>query len=300
MPNTFHPMKRIVYLLIFLIGTGCFTQDMLAKKKKEQPATESVPQKLRINYRYWDCQVENERGLYGYPENSITGFMEAILKGYNIVECDVAFSKDNVPVLSRSPKIDLYTFQKGYIKDFTSAELYGMDFGVKKDKKFAGTPVTTLSDILRLCKRTNTIVEINCTDKERFPNDKYQIVYNMVKKYGMLGSTIFYDYAQNLETLLDIDQHILVTIKYDPVNNKLENELKVARRAEAAEFAIRSSLVSTKLINQIHQEGFMVKIWSVNNFADMKRFVFMGADRIISQKLGPKFDYIIEKDPPIE
>lgn len=293
-------MKKIIYLLIFLIGTSCCTQDILAKKKKEQPVTETAPQKLRINYRYWDCQVENERGLYGYPENSLPGFMEAILKGYNIVECDVAFSKDNIPVLSRSPKIDLYTLNKGYIKDFTVAELYGMDFGVKKDKKFEGTTVTTLSDILRLCKRTNTIVEINCTDKERFPNENYQIVYNMVKKYGMLGSTIFFDYAQNLETLLDIDPHLLVTIQYDPVNNTLEKELEVARRAEAAEFAIRSSFVSQKLINQIHQEGFMVKLWTVNNFTDMKKFVYMGADRIISQKLGPKFDYIIEKDPPIE
>lgn len=293
-------MKRIAYLLILFVGIGIYPTDMSAKKEKKQAESSSSKSCLHINYRYWDCQVENERGLDGFPENTATAFLEAILAGYNMVECDVAFSKDNIPVISYSPKIDRNTFGKGYIKDYTAASLFEMDFGIKKNKKFAGTKIALLSDILRICKRTNTILEINCTDKERFPNDKYEIVYKMVKKFGMLGSTIFYDKAANLETLLDIDPHVLVTISYDPVNSTLEKEFEVAKRAEAAEFAVRSTIVTQKLINQIHEEGFMVKIWTINNILDLKKFVFMGADRVISKKLGPKFDYTIEKDPPIE
>ena len=294
-------MKQIVFTgLIILCSALCLNTQAKKKKKEATTPTEVVTafNVQPINPRYWDKQVECHRGFKGFPENTLIGLEEAIMQGFQIVECDVAFSKDDVPILSHDPTIDRCSYGRGLTTDYTIQQLTQMDFGGKKDKKFAGTPITTLKEALMLCRRNNAVIELDCANKKRFPNSKYPIIYNLVKKCGMLNSTIFCDDAENLKTLLDIDPNVIVSISHCISIKDVEKGLEVAKRARFADFSIRNTLVTQPLVNYIHDNGFYVKIWTIDNSAEMKRFVNMGVDHIISNELGPRFDYqIIEVKP---
>ena len=66
-------------------------------------------------------------GHRGYPakfaENSLEGFRYAVNHGAEGVEFDVHLTKDGVPVVMHDEKIDHTSDGKGWIKDFTLAEL---------------------------------------------------------------------------------------------------------------------------------------------------------------------------------
>mgnify|MGYP002625143955 CR=1 FL=1 len=293
-------MKSILFFLL-IVSCSAFSLNTQAKKKKKIDSTVNnavVSQVKPINYRYWDKQIENHRGYNGFPENTLIGLEEAIMQGFQIVECDVAFSKDGVPILSHDPKIDRCSMAKGLTTDYTIQELSQIDFGYKTNPKYEGTSITTLREALMLCRRNNAIIELDCANKKRFPNDKYEAVYNLVKKCGMLESTIFCDDAENLKVLLDIDPNVIVSISHCISLKDVEKGLDIAKRARFADFSFRHTLITQPLIDYIHGQGFYVKIWTVDELNDMKRFVAMGVDHILSNKLNPKFDYrIIEIKP---
>jgi len=283
--------KTFIFCLITLFTVSAI--GIQGRKKKDITESNTPSTKFHINYRYWDKQVINNCGFKGFPENSFIGLEEAVMQGFQTVKCDVAFSKDDVPILSHSPRLERSTYKTGLTTDYTIRELIDFDFGIKTHEKFRGTHVTTLNQILLLCRRNNVMLEIDCSDKERFPNSRYQCLYNYVKKNGMLESTIFCDNAENLETLLDIDPNVIISI-HKCINKKdIDKALEVAKRAQAADFSIRKSLVSQTLIDYIHEKGFPIKVWNVDDLNDLKNFVKMGADRIVSKEYGPKFNYRI-------
>jgi|GEM_PF-3829385 len=283
--------KTLIFCLITLFAFSSL--DIQGRKKKNIAETTVPPANFHINYRYWDKQAINYCGIKGFPENSFIGFEEAVMQGFQTIKCDVAFTKDDVPILSHSPKLDRCTFNKGLTTDYFIRDLLEMDFGAKTNEKFRGTHVTTLSEVLMLCRRNNVMLEIDCTNKERFPNSRYQRVYDIVKKYGMLESTIFCDEAENLKTLLDIDQNVIISI-HKCINKKdIDKALEIAKKAQAADISLRKSLATQTLIDYIHKNGFPVKIWTVDNLDEIKSFVKMGVDRIVTTEYGPKFNYRI-------
>jgi len=59
----------------------------------------------------------------GYPENCIETFERATTFGPSIIETDIAMTKDSVLVLMHDDTLDRTTTGKGYVSDYTYAEL---------------------------------------------------------------------------------------------------------------------------------------------------------------------------------
>lgn len=101
------------------------------------------------------------------PEQSIESYDMAIEKGYNIILCDLRFTKDNVAVCFHDSSInriarksdgseivrledgeELTDDMKIFLQDYTYEQLCQYDYGIYKGEKYAGGKILTLKDML--------------------------------------------------------------------------------------------------------------------------------------------------------
>ncbi|AZA83644.1 glycerophosphodiester phosphodiesterase [Chryseobacterium lactis] len=117
------------------------------------------------------------------PENSIMAIKKAIEKGVNMVEIDLALTKDGVLILMHDKTIDRTTTGKGSPSDYTLEEikkLYLRDgLGVPTQMK-----VPTLAEVLDV---TNGKIFINL-DKAF---DYFDLVYPILKERKMFDQILF-------------------------------------------------------------------------------------------------------------
>ncbi|QDU46632.1 Glycerophosphoryl diester phosphodiesterase [Symmachiella dynata] len=85
-----------------------------------------------------------------HPENTLAAFREAIRLGAQMIEFDVALTKDGQLVLMHDPKLDRTTDGSGPVGDYTMAELKKLDAGSWKSAEFAGERIPTLDEALEV------------------------------------------------------------------------------------------------------------------------------------------------------
>ena len=67
----------------------------------------------------------------GYPENTLSGICLSKKRGLKVVEVDVEYTKDGVPVLLHDRTVDRTSNGTGHIRDLTLAQVRDLDFGCK-------------------------------------------------------------------------------------------------------------------------------------------------------------------------
>lgn len=87
------------------------------------------------------------------PENTIAGIEAGRRYGFRAIECDAMLAADGVPVLMHDSTLDRTTDGRGPVAARTSAELARLDAGRWRGPEFAGTPVPTLAEAIRHCRR---------------------------------------------------------------------------------------------------------------------------------------------------
>ncbi|MDY3547698.1 glycerophosphodiester phosphodiesterase family protein [Riemerella anatipestifer] len=137
------------------------------------------------------------------PENSIWAIRKAIEKGVDMVELDVALTKDSILILMHDKTIDRTTTGKGSPKDYTLAELknfYLRDgLGVKTQMK-----IPTLEEALN---ETHGKVLVNLDKGFNY----IHLIYPLLKKKNMLDQVLF----KGTETYKDFN------IKYGNIKSEI-------------------------------------------------------------------------------
>lgn len=85
-----------------------------------------------------------------HPENTIKAFREAIRLGAQMIEFDVALSRDGQLVLMHDSTVDRTTNGTGPVSQLTLEELKKLDAGTFKAKHFGGEQVPTLDEALAM------------------------------------------------------------------------------------------------------------------------------------------------------
>ena len=122
------------------------------------------------------------------PENTIPAFIMSKEKGFSYVECDVAFTSDDVPVLLHNPTIDSVSDGTGSIADMTYAEVLKYDFGSWKSENYKGTKIASLAEFLKVCKGLglHPYIELKAGTESQI-----KIVADMVAAHGLTGKVSY-------------------------------------------------------------------------------------------------------------
>lgn len=286
-------MKQLLLILFLLINSYSFSQ-----KKVE---------------------VHGHRGFRGlFPENTLIAFKEAIKAGADYIELDVIITKDSQVVVSHEPWFNPNTCTspegnaitkrtKNNLHKLTYSEIKKYDCGKRGNKKFPQQAKLEeykplLSEVIETMEaftKENNLppVKYNIEIKNnKFGDGKYHfdtkitsaLIYNVIKKYlpaGQPGS------INDRVMIQSFDVRSLKEIhKLNPefkigllVANFTSVKLNISKLGFTPySYNPNSKICKQKTIEQTHQLGCKVIVWTVNSEKEMKKFIDLGVDGIIT------------------
>ncbi|PQJ79111.1 glycerophosphodiester phosphodiesterase family protein [Polaribacter porphyrae] len=210
------------------------------------------------------------------PENSLASVQQAIDAKIDVVEIDVNTTKDGILVLMHDNSIDRTTNGKGWISDFTFAEL--QQLFLIKDGEITTHKIPTLNEVLSIAKGKIILnLDIKRVDVAK--------LYQQLKINKMQNEVFSYIWdKRKIEKILNIDSTYAVLPE---VSNKIEMEYYLKN-------------VTSKL-QHLNEKSFSSEnmTWAKNNGILTFMNILWKPDEEFIQNNTKKVDQIIALKPTI-
>lgn len=243
--------------------------------------------------------VQGHRGSRGTrPENTLSAFREALRVGADVLELDLAVTKDGVLVVSHDPRLeperclgpDGKPGAPVLIRALTLAEVKAYDCGSLPNPRFPrqvlqpGERVPTLAEVLAL----STAVQFNVETKvfpafpeaSPAPEDFAALVVREVREAKALGRVIVQSFdRRTLEAVKRLEPGLRTSMLTS------DNLVDFAALAKAGRFDVLSpdaQWVTKEDVAALHALKVQVAPWTVNDEAGWARALDMGVDAIIT------------------
>ena len=239
-------------------------------------------------------------GLMGYlPQSTLIAYEEAIRRGYHIVDANILFSKDKIPVICQEKNLEKISDGKGEISTKTLVELQKLDFGSKFDEKYKGEKILTFENLLELCKDNEVIIDLDLRqlDFKQYFNktDEYsKIIINLIEKHDMFDSILLND--NRAEVILKFqeiknDLSFSLSDMYNKNNiTKIKDQYKDSKR-------IIYNIGGTSFDEEAVKFGVSldkkIKAEKVNDITLVNKIQSWGVNYITTDKLHP---FLIKND----
>ncbi len=243
--------------------------------------------------------VHGHRGARAMrPENTIPAFQYAIAAGVDVLELDMAITKDNVVVVSHDPVLHPPVCSgpkpSANIHDLTLAEVREWDCGAVRNPNFPtqqtvpGTRIPTLDELFTFAEKSKVDFNIETKifpDKPLLspgPEKFVELVLAVIRKHKLEKRVILQSF--DFRTLL-VMKKLAPEIRRSAL---LENDDKrdfVQASKDAGDAPIVSphfSLVTPERVAAAHAAGLQVVPWTVNTPAQWEKLVAANVDAIIS------------------
>jgi glycerophosphoryl diester phosphodiesterase len=246
-------------------------------------------------------KVQGHRGARAVlPENTLPAFEYAIAQKVDVLELDLAVTKDDVLVVSHDPTMNevICTGPRPgvAIRTLTLAELRLYDCGSKKNPAFPkqkpvpGTRIPTLDEVLALAPRGN--FEFNIETKifqskpeltptpERF----VELVLSTIRKHKLEKRVVLQSFDfRTLHAMKKIAPEIRLSALY-PVSAGLPHKspVELAKESGATIVSPHYSTVTKPEVEAAHKAGLVVVPWTANKPEDWQKLMDAGVDEIIT------------------
>ena len=241
-------MKQIVFLVLFSILMSCTTQS-------DKPL------------------IIGHRGAMGYEtENTLASVEKAIELGVDMVEIDVFQISSGEIVVFHDERVDRLSNSAGNIKEYNI-------FDLKKLILDGGHRIPMLQDVL---KQINGRVALNIELKDtRIADNIHQIIKGYSAKPEWSESQFIVS-SFNWEELRKYREYnpegrIAVLTEGNPLE-----AIEIARDLKAEAINPHYSQVSAETVAKLHEAGFKVYTYTVNDPAEFQRLKAAGVDGVFS------------------
>jgi glycerophosphoryl diester phosphodiesterase len=222
------------------------------------------------------------------PENTLAAFDHGLALGAEGLEFDVHLSRDGVVVVHHDLTLERTTNGHGPVAGLTADELGRLDAGVHFPG-FAGAVggVPALRDVLRRYPKAAIIIELKLNEPElaRRTIDEIRAADAVDRvALGSFGTRVLRAaraYEPRIRTGSSREETRLFLYRSWcrwPVRHPRYQEFQVP------EMAGSTRVVSPRFVRYAHEAGCAVKIWTVDEEADMRRLLSWGVDAIISDR----------------
>lgn len=209
------------------------------------------------------------------PENTLPAFESAIASKADYAELDVQQTKDGVIVVMHDSNLKRTTGVNKNIWEVTYEELCELDAGSWFSKKFVGTKIPTLEEVLELCKGEIKLnIELKPTGHEvDFEKSVVDIIYeNDFERDCVIASMKYSTLEKVKQYAPDLTCVYVTTVAYGSMQT-----------LECADiFSIESTFATSSMVNRLHEQGKQVYAWTVNNEDSIQSMIDVGVDNIIT------------------
>ncbi len=210
-----------------------------------------------------------------YPENSMPAFKGAIDRGADFIELDVQQTADGEIVVMHDSNLKRITGVDKNIWEVTYDEIKDLDSGSWFSEEFSDVRIPKLEEVIKLCRgRIRLNIELKPTGYE---TNLEEAVTDIIQENHFVRDCVVsskkYEALEAVKALdPDIETAYIASVTYGNLSE-----------LEAADgFSIESMLVTSRLVNHIHQQGKEVYVWTVNKEESVTRMLELGVDNIIT------------------
>jgi glycerophosphoryl diester phosphodiesterase len=158
------------------------------------------------------------------PSETLAAYKNVVEHGYNILDIDITFTKDNIPVCCHNVDLSTFTNGIGNIPDLTYAEVKGFYVNTPISGEYTNEPIPKFEDIVKYAKQTGKKLVIET--KNLFGDEflQLEIIYNILSKHNMIDNVVDINSfeltrLQYMRTLMPDTYMYLVNA--DPVNSPI-------------------------------------------------------------------------------
>jgi glycerophosphoryl diester phosphodiesterase len=247
-------------------------------------------------------EVHGHRGARSLrPENTLPAFQYAIEQGVDVLEMDMAVTKDDIVVISHDPVLP--AFCEGpdgatrVIRQLTFAELQRFDCGSKTVAEFPqqravpGTRMPSLDQVFAATKSAKVRYNI----ETKIFKDKPELTPTPERFVELFLATVKKHQLESRVILQSFDPRTLVAMaKLDPKIERsmltptsaldaLKNWVEACREGGNAKIISPHHMTVTKgRVEEAHQAGLTVVPWTANEASQWQKLVDAGVDAIIT------------------
>ncbi len=281
------PMRILIGIVIVLVLVGV-TLTLTSRRAKS--SSYYTPEMVRP-------LVVAHQGVDGiYPGNTLYAFQKAAAMGVDVIETDLRQTQDGVLVISHDEAVQRISNGSGRIPDLTFAELKKLDAGYNwssdggKTFPFRGKGITytSLEEVFQALPEMHFNIDMKQT------NPPIEAAFcNLIRQYHMeqkvLAASFSHDNNVKFRKLCPE-----VTTSGDQTETTQFVFLNFAGLGrwyspEFAAFQVPISqsnipVVTQSFIDAAHERNVRVDVWTIDDPAEMRRLIQMGADSIITDR----------------
>ena len=242
-------------------------------------------------------QVHGHRGARAMrPENTIPAFQYAIATGADVLELDMAVTKDNVIVVSHDPVLHPPVCKgpadSAIIRQLTLEQVREWDCGAVRNPRFPkqqaipGTRIPTLDEVFALASSGSIEFNIETKsfpDHSEFtppPDEFARLVLDVIRKHKVERRVIVQSFDfRPLHAMKKIAPEIRLAALTE---NDKRDFAAIAAEAGTQIISPYYGLVTNEKVKQAHDAGLLVVPWTANDPATWDRLIDAGVDAIIS------------------
>ncbi len=242
--------------------------------------------------------VHGHRGARALrPENTLPAFEYAIAAGVDVLEMDLAVTRDNILVVSHDAEMNP-KFCQGpagaprVIRQMTLEQLKQWDCGAKQNPDYprqqpvAGTRVPTLDQVLALAPRGkfhfNIETKIFRANPELTPppEEFARLLAQAITRHNLTERVIVQSFDfRTLHAMKAILPAVRLAALYEGAPKDF---VQIAREGGAGIVSPQFKLVTPEQVKAAHAAGLQVVPWTANTPGDWDRLIAAQVDAIIS------------------
>ena len=230
------------------------------------------------------------------PENTIPAFEYAISVGVDVLELDMAVTKDNVLVVSHDPvlrpPVCTGPSQSAVIHELTLAEVKQWDCGAVRNPAFAkqqtvpGTRIPTLDEVFALARRGKFEFNIETKsfpDKPQYtpaPDEFARQVVLAIREHKVESRVIVQSFDfRTLVAMKKLAPEVRRSALMEPSDTR---DFVFVGKPGMPPSSRPMSLATAERVPAAHAAGLQVVPWTVNTPEEWERLVDAGVDAIIT------------------
>jgi glycerophosphoryl diester phosphodiesterase len=229
-----------------------------------------------------------------YPENTLASFQAALNNHAQMIELDVALSKDRQLIVIHDETLDRTTSGSGRINEKSFEALRKLDAGSWFDPMFKGEHIPTLQEVIELVTKQAVLnIEIK---KEYFeesdPADAIEKqVLNHIRENKLLEHSVVSSFQiKYLQRLRQLEPDInLAYISLEPVDH---TRLDACLKLGVLSWNAWHETLDKSQVDLLHEAGVKVLSFTIQTMAEYEKVIALGVDGIFADNY-PRFQPLL-------
>ena len=226
------------------------------------------------------------------PENTLAAIRSGAALGFEGVEIDVMLAGDGVPVLIHDETLERTTSGRGRVSALSAAQLAQLDAGGWKGRRWRGEPVPSFAQAAQLARELGLWTNVEIKPAKGYERRTGEAVaraacglWQGAPRAPLLSSFSPLALGAAREAAPELPRGLLLQ-RVPP------HWQEMARDLECVALHCSHRALTQALVRAMHEAGFAVLAWTVNDPRTARKLLRWGVDCIVTdalERIGPDF-----------